>query len=85
MIFRALVLAALLLMHGELRAKPLPDNAGFAPKLIIYLTKGPVNSCGPGCDRWIAIEGTVDQAAAARWPSITPSRTSSFTVIPRRS
>jgi hypothetical protein len=66
MIFRALFLAALLLMHGELRAKPLPENAGFAPKLIIYLAKGPANSCGPGCDRWIAVEGKVDQAAASR-------------------
>jgi hypothetical protein len=66
MIFRALVLAALLLVHGELRAEPLPAAAGFAPKLIIYLAKGPANSCGPGCDRWIAVEGTVDQAAASR-------------------
>ena len=28
--------------------------------------KGPPNSCGPGCDRWIAVEGKVDQEAAAR-------------------
>jgi hypothetical protein len=66
MIFRALFFAALLLIHGEVRAKPLPEAAGFAPNLIIYLAKGPANSCGPGCDRWIAIEGTVDQAAASR-------------------
>ncbi len=65
MILRALLLAALLLVHGELRAKPLPENPGFAPKLIIYLAKGPANSCGPGCDRWIAVEGKVDQAAAS--------------------
>jgi hypothetical protein len=66
MLFRLLFLAALLLIHGELRAEPLPAAAGFAPKLIIYLAKGPANSCGPGCDRWIAVEGTVDQAAASR-------------------
>jgi hypothetical protein len=66
MISRALVLAALLLIHGEVYAKPLPENAGFAPKLIVYLAKGAANSCGPGCDRWIAVEGTVDQAAASR-------------------
>lgn len=64
--FRVLLLTALLLIPGELRAKPLPGEAGFAPKLIIYLAKGPANSCGPGCDRWIAVEGKVDQGAAAR-------------------
>jgi hypothetical protein len=66
MIFRAVLLAALLLIHGELRAKPLPEIPGFAPRLIIYLAKGPANSCGPGCDRWIAVEGNVDQDAASR-------------------
>jgi hypothetical protein len=66
MMLRVLVVAALLLLPGELRAKrPTPDP-GFAPTLIIYLAKGPVNSCGPGCDRWIAIEGNVDGDAGAR-------------------
>jgi hypothetical protein len=45
---------------------PLPPVPGHAPKLIIYLAKGEANSCGQGCDRWIAIEGTVDAGAAAR-------------------
>jgi hypothetical protein len=66
MIFRGLFLAALLLVPGALRAKPPAGTAEFAPKLIIYLAKGPANSCGPGCDRWIAIEGDVDHDAAAR-------------------
>jgi hypothetical protein len=66
MIFRALLLTALLLIHGELRADPLTEKAGFASKLIIYLAKGPPNSCGTGCDHWIAIEGKVDQDAASR-------------------
>jgi hypothetical protein len=66
MIFRVLLLASLLLIHGELRAKPAPENKGFAPTLIIYLAKGPANSCGPGCDRWIAVEGSVDRNAAPR-------------------
>jgi hypothetical protein len=66
MIFRGLVLTALLLAHGESGAKPLPEIAGFAPNLTIYLAKGPANSCGPGCDRWIAVEGKVDRAAASR-------------------
>jgi hypothetical protein len=66
MLFRLLFLAALVLIHGELRAEPLLAAAGFAPKLIIYLAKGPPNSCGAGCDHWIAVEGKVDQAAASR-------------------
>jgi hypothetical protein len=66
MMFRALLVAALLLVPGELRAEPVPAAAGFEPKLTIYLAKGPANSCGPGCDRWIAVEGTVDAAAAVR-------------------
>jgi hypothetical protein len=66
MIFRTLLIAALWLVSGELSAKPFPEIPGFAPRLIIYLAKGPANSCGPGCDRWIAIEGNVDQDAASR-------------------
>ena len=42
------------------------EKAGFKSKLVIYLAKGPANSCGPGCDRWIAVEGKVDQGAADR-------------------
>jgi hypothetical protein len=44
----------------------LPAVPGHTPKLIIYLAKGEANSCGQGCDRWIAIEGTVDAGAAVR-------------------
>jgi hypothetical protein len=66
MMFRAFLVAGLLLIHGELRAEPVPETPGFAPKLIIYQAKGPANSCGPGCDRWIAVEETVDPGAATR-------------------
>ena len=61
-----LLLAALLLAHGEVRAETPAEKAGFPPKLIIYNAKGPANSCGPGCDHWIAVEGQVDEGAAAR-------------------
>jgi hypothetical protein len=44
----------------------LPPVPGHAPKLTIYLAKGEANSCGQGCDRWIAVEGTVDAGAALR-------------------
>ncbi|MBR0715076.1 hypothetical protein [Bradyrhizobium liaoningense] len=66
MMVRLLVLATLLLIAGELRARTPAEKAGFPSKLVIYLAKGPANSCGQGCDRWIAVEGTVDQGAAAR-------------------
>jgi hypothetical protein len=66
MMFRGLLFAALLLLPGGLRATPSPETAEFAPKLTIYLARGPANSCGAGCDRWIAIEGKVDHDAAAR-------------------
>ncbi|SDN17706.1 hypothetical protein [Afipia sp. GAS231] len=67
MISRLLLVVALLLIHGELRAEPSEaEKHGFAPKFIIYNAKGPADSCGPGCDRWIAAEGEVDTEAAAR-------------------
>jgi hypothetical protein len=66
MMLRLLLLAALLLVHGEVRAETPAEKAGFAPRLIIYNAKGPANSCGPGCDRWIAVEGQVDEGSAAR-------------------
>lgn len=44
----------------------IPEVPGHAPKLIMYLAKGPANSCGQGCDRWIAIEGIIDADAASR-------------------
>ena len=66
MMLRLLLLAALLLVHGEVRAQTPAEKAGFPPRLIIYNARGPANSCGPGCDRWIAVEGQVDEGAAAR-------------------
>jgi hypothetical protein len=67
MMFRFLLVVAVLLVHGELRAEPSEaEKHGFAPKFIIYNAKGPADSCGPGCDRWIAAEGEVDGEAAAR-------------------
>lgn len=66
MIFRFLLLAALLLLHTELRAESPAQKAGFSPKLIIYFAKGAANSCGLGCDSWIAVEGEVDEGAPSR-------------------
>jgi hypothetical protein len=35
-------------------------------QLAIYAAKGAPDSCGPGCDHWIAIEGKIDAGSAAR-------------------
>ncbi|OKO80240.1 hypothetical protein AC629_27795 [Bradyrhizobium sp. NAS80.1] len=67
MLARILLLVTLLPIAGTLRAKETPaEKAGFAPRLTIYLAKGPPDACGPGCDRWIAIEGEIDRDAAPR-------------------
>ena len=65
MMLRLFLLAVLLLAHGEVLAETSAEKAGFPPRLIIYNAKGPANACGPGCDRWIAVEGQVDEGAAA--------------------
>jgi hypothetical protein len=44
----------------------IPEVPGHAPTLMIYLARGAPNACGPGCDRWIAIEGIIDADAALR-------------------
>ncbi|MCK1720211.1 hypothetical protein [Bradyrhizobium sp. 141] len=67
MLSRILFLLASLLFPGALHAAAAPaEKPGFASKLTIYLAKGAPDACGPGCDRWIAIEGEVDQDAASR-------------------
>ena len=67
MLVRFLLLVASLTIPGALRAEPTAaEKAGFASTLTIYLAKGAPDACGPGCDRWIAIEGELDGNAAAR-------------------
>lgn len=67
MILRLLLTSVLLLVHGALHAEPsAAEKKGFAPRLLIYNAKGPTDSCGAGCDRWIAVEGEVDAGAASR-------------------
>lgn len=63
----SLLIAALALSPQSLLAAP--DAAmpkGVLPVTAVYLAKGPADSCGSGCDRWIAVEGKMDSAAAAR-------------------
>ena len=66
MLVRFFFVAILLLIQGEAHAETPAVKPDIAPKLMIYLAKGAANSCGWGCDRWIAFEGQIDQGAAAR-------------------
>jgi len=66
MILRVLLFATLLLIAGGACAQTPEAKPPFSSKLVVYLAKGPPNACGAGCDHWIAVEGQVDQGAAAR-------------------
>ena len=67
MLARILLLVALLLSPVAMHAEgTTAEQNGFASRLTIYLAKGAPDACGPGCDRWIAIEGQIDQDAAPR-------------------
>src|SRR5260370_8749781 len=58
----------LLLLTVLARAAPNPEVAAHMPELIIYSAKGAPNSCGPGCEPWMAIKGKVDARAPPRAP-----------------
>lgn len=65
----SLLIAALLLSLQSSLAATSPDvpmPKGVLTVTAVYLAKGPPDSCGSGCDRWIAVEGKMDKAAAAR-------------------
>jgi hypothetical protein len=65
----SLLIAALLLSLQSSFAATSPDvpmPKGVLAVTAVYLAKGPPDSCGSGCDRWIAVEGKMDKAAAAR-------------------
>lgn len=46
--------------------------------MVFFIAKGPANSCGPGCDQWIAAEGTLTPGTSQRFQDFlaTPSRQS---------
>lgn len=65
----SLLVTALLLPLQSSQAAASPDSPmpkGVLPVAAVYLAKGPPDSCGSGCDRWIAVEGKMDAAAATR-------------------
>ena len=66
MLARILLVVAALWMSGALGAETPAEKAGMPSTLTIYLAKGAPDACGPGCDRWIAVEGEIDGEAAPR-------------------
>jgi hypothetical protein len=70
MILRASIVAFLMLLGGSVSAAPvMPRPAPTAPAgpMVFYIVKGADDACGRGCNRWIAVEGQVDSAAAGRF------------------
>jgi hypothetical protein len=47
--------------------RPSPAKESPAPPIMFYVAKGAADACGRGCDRWIAVEGQIDRAAAGRF------------------
>jgi hypothetical protein len=70
MTLRALLTMAVVLISGAASAvpavRPVPGIAPVAP-MTFYVVKGAPDACGQGCDRWIAVEGQIDSAAAPRF------------------
>jgi hypothetical protein len=48
-------------------ARPTPKPKLTEAPMTFYVVKGAPGSCGPGCDSWIAAEGTIDSGAAPRF------------------
>jgi hypothetical protein len=46
--------------------RPSPATA-FGPPVMFYVSYGAPDSCGRGCDRWIAVEGQINGDAAGRF------------------
>lgn len=50
----------------EEKAAPAGANAAIMAPIEFYLAKGEADTCGPGCNAWIAAEGRIDAGAAQR-------------------
>ena len=44
-----------------------PQPAEYGPPVLFYIAHGAPDSCGRGCDRWIALEGQINADAAVRF------------------
>ena len=71
MTLRALLVATLVLTCGQVTAAHSGVRAApgepLAPPMVFYVVKGAPDTCGRGCDSWIAAEGQIDSGAAARF------------------
>ncbi|MGD9923766.1 MAG: hypothetical protein AB7V13_20340, partial [Pseudorhodoplanes sp.] len=58
----ALALLALVVLTGAACAEPAPRSRGSFKHepMIFFVAKGAADACGPGCDTWVAAEGTFD-------------------------
>jgi hypothetical protein len=75
--FRTLAIAALLLLTAPALAAPAVGPAPAsakraapatqAPPVMFYVAHGAPDSCGRGCDRWIAVEGQINADGAGRF------------------
>ena len=65
MTLRAHLAMAVVLLCGSASAAA-PATVPAAP-MAFYVVKGAPDACGQGCDRWIAVEGQIDAAAAPRF------------------
>src|SRR3954468_17290119 len=67
------LLAAVLLLTACLPAESAPAKQkrsatllSLKAPMVFYLAQGEPNSCGPGCDQWIAAEGAITHGTAER-------------------
>jgi hypothetical protein len=71
MTLRSLLVVILVLTCGAAFAAPAAVRrapaAAPTPPMVFYVARGAPDSCGRGCDRWIAVEGQVDGGAALRF------------------
>ena len=78
MTLRRVIVAVFVLLCGSATAQTVarpvaPARARLVPRplqthpVVFYVAKGAPDSCGQGCDSWIAIEGQIDGSAAARF------------------
>jgi hypothetical protein len=66
---RAVLVATFVLICGSALAGPATRPAARnapVPPMAFYVVKGAADTCGQGCDRWIAAEGQIDAGAASR-------------------
>ena len=69
MTLRAFLVAILVLVGAPALAVPNRPAPAVVPPtpMVFYVVKGASDTCGRGCDSWIAVEGQVDSAAALRF------------------